>query len=94
MSSDESRPPGPPASDSANGQFDRDRDRTPDKALRDVAPELADIGGETALPFNDDRKMLRAAAETLRTFGVRESNDERRARLLLLAGYLFGMSFR
>lgn len=59
-----------------------------------LCPELEDIGGALPLQFDDDRAMLRAAAEALATFGGREPNSDRHARLILMAGFLFGMSER
>lgn len=83
----------PPASESANGQFNRDRDRTPRE--RALLPELADYGGAAPLPFEDDRAMLKAAAATLQTFALLEPETaERRARLLLMSGFLRGLACR
>lgn len=56
-------------------------------------PELADIGGAAPLNWDDDRAMLRSAAEALSTLAAPETGD-RMCRLLLLAGYLVGLSCR
>jgi hypothetical protein len=54
-------------------------------------PELADIGGAAPLEWDSHHKMLRAAAEALYTLAGREIG-ERHARLVLLSGWLFGIS--
>lgn len=87
----------PPASMSANGQFDRDRDRTPDKALRDReirAEQLSDFGGRAPLDWDDDRQVLRSASDILRILSAEEMDGDRNARMLLLSGFLLGMSLR
>lgn len=44
--------------------------------------------------YHDDVAALLVASEELRTLGEKEEDPERRIKLLLTAGYLYGMAGR